>query len=101
MVILSHPMVLHKTADKQVALPGDVVTFTLRFANMTGKALRDVAIVDNLSPRLEYVEGSSRSSKETVFTVQENEAGSLILRWEAGTLAAGESAVVRFQAKVR
>jgi hypothetical protein len=68
---------------------------------MTGKALRDVAIVDNLSPRLEYVEGSSRSSKETVFTVQENEAGSHILRWEAGTLAAGESAVVRFQAKVR
>ncbi len=101
MVILDQPMVLHKSADRQVAIPGDVVTFTLRFSNMTGRPLTDVAIVDNLSPRLEFVEGSARSNKEAVFTVQENDAGSLILRWEVGTLAPGENALVRFQAKVR
>lgn len=101
MVVLDQPMVLHKSADKQVAVPGEIVTFTLRFSNMTGKPLTDVAIVDNLSPRLEFQEGSARSNKEAVFTVQENEAGSLILRWEVGTLAPGENALVRFQAKVR
>jgi hypothetical protein len=68
---------------------------------MTGRPLTDVAIVDNLSPRLEFVEGSARSNKEAVFTVQENDAGSLILRWEVGALAPGENALVRFQAKVR
>ena len=41
------------------------------------------------------------ASVEAVFTVQENDAGSLILRWEVGTLAPGENALVRFQAKVR
>lgn len=101
MVVLDQPMVLHKSADKQVAIPGEVVTFTLRFSNMTGKPLRDVAIVDNLAPRLEYLEGSARSNKEAVFTVQENAEGSLILRWEVGTLAPGENALVKFQAKVR
>lgn len=101
MVVLDQPMVLHKSADKQVAVPGEIVTFTLRFSNMTGKPLTDVAIIDNLSPRLEFQEGSARSNKEAVFTVQENEAGSLILRWEVGTLAPGENALVRFQAKVR
>lgn len=101
LIVIDQPMVLHKSADKNVAIPGEIITFTLRFSNMTGKDLRDVAIVDSLSPRLEFVEGSSRSNKESIFTLQENEAGSLILRWEVGTLSAGESALVRFQAKVR
>ncbi|MFM7541472.1 MAG: hypothetical protein ACKO9Z_17605 [Planctomycetota bacterium] len=101
LIVLDQPMVLHKSADKSVAIPGEIVTFTLRFSNMTGKDLRDVAIVDSLSPRLEFVEGTSRSNKESIFTLQENESGSLILRWELGTLSAGESALVRFQAKVR
>jgi hypothetical protein len=37
-----------------------------------------------------------------LFTTQDNEAGSVILRWQInGVLAAGQSGIVTFQAKVR
>jgi uncharacterized repeat protein (TIGR01451 family) len=96
------PLVLIKCADRPAAQVGDVVTFTLRYSNHGGRALTDVAISDSLTTRLEYVPGSARSDHEAVFTTQENEAGSLLLRWEiAGRLLPGESGAVRFQARVR
>ena len=40
---------------------------------------------------------SAKSDRDAVFTMQENEAGSLILRWEiTGRLLPGQSGVVRF-----
>ncbi len=44
-------------------------------------------ILDNLSPRLEYIEGSQTSSVINVvdaanFTATPNEVGSAVLRWE-------------------
>jgi hypothetical protein len=59
-------------------------------------------VSDSLSPRLEYVPGSAQSDRDAVFTTEQNEAGSLILRWEvSGRLAAGQGGVLRFQARVR
>ncbi len=96
------PLVLYKCADRPAAQVGDVVTFTLRYSNHGGRALTDVAISDSLTTRLEYVPGSARADHEAVFTTQENEAGSLLLRWEiAGRLLPGESGAVRFQARAR
>lgn len=96
------PLVLVKCADKQAANVGDVITFSLRYSNLGGRPITDVAVTDSLSGRLEYVEGSAQSDRDAVFTMQQNEAGSLILRWEvSGTLQPGESGRVRFQAKVR
>src|SRR5262249_19680389 len=96
------PLVLYKLADKHAAQPGDIVTFTLRYANQGGQPITDIAVTDSLSPRLEYVPGSSQADRDAVFTTQENEAGSLILRWEiSGQLQGGDSGVIRFKAKVR
>jgi uncharacterized repeat protein (TIGR01451 family) len=94
--------VLVKCADKQAAQIGDIITFSLRYSNVGGKAITDVAVSDSLSARLEYVEGSAETDRDAVFTVQRNEAGSVVLRWEiSGKLLPGESGRLRFKVKVR
>ncbi len=96
------PLVLFKWADKQSAQVGDVVTFFLKYSNVGGQPITDVAVSDSLTGRLEYVPGSAKADRDAVFTMQQNEAGSLVLRWEiGGTLQPGQSGVVSFQAKVR
>jgi uncharacterized repeat protein (TIGR01451 family) len=96
------PLVLVKCADRPCAKVGDIVTFTLRYSNHGGRPLTDVAVSDSLTPRLEYISGSARADRDAVFTSQENEAGSMLLRWEVtGKLLPGESGTVQFQARVR
>jgi uncharacterized repeat protein (TIGR01451 family) len=96
------PLVLFKWADRHAAQVGDVVTFYLKYSNQGGQPITDVAVSDSLTGRLEYVPDSSRTDRDAVFTTQENEAGSLVLRWEiSGRLLPGESGVVSFQARIR
>jgi uncharacterized repeat protein (TIGR01451 family) len=96
------PLVLVKCADRHSAQPGDVVTFTLRYSNLGGRPITDVAVSDSLSGRLEYVPGSAQSDRDAVLTLQENEAGSVILHWEVGgRLLPGDSGTLRFQVRVR
>jgi uncharacterized repeat protein (TIGR01451 family) len=96
------PLVLVKCADKHSAQPGDVVTFTLRYTNLGGRPIADVAVSDSLSGRLEYVPGSAQSDRDAVLTLQENEAGSVILHWEVGgRLLPGDTGTLRFQVRVR
>jgi uncharacterized repeat protein (TIGR01451 family) len=96
------PLVLVKCADRCSAQVGDVVTFTLRYSNHGGRPITDVAVTDSLTTRLEYVAGSAQADRPAVFTIQDNEAGSAILRWEiSGRLLPGQSGVLRFQARVR
>jgi len=96
------PLVLIKCADRACANVGDVVTFSLRYSNHGGKPMTDVAVTDSLSGRLEYVPDSAQTDREAVFTIQENEAGSVILRWEiGGVLQPGETGRIRFKVKVR
>lgn len=83
-------------------MPGDVVTFTLRYQNATRQAVTDLLLSDSLSGRLQYVPGSARSDRPTNVTTADNEAGSVIVRFEIpGPIPAGQGGVVRFQAKVR
>ncbi len=96
------PLCLFKCADKGSAQVGDVVTFTLRYSNVGGRPITDVAVSDSLSGRLEYVEGSAEADRDAVFTMQQNEAGSVILRWEiSGRLLPGQSGRLKFKARVR
>lgn len=96
------PMTLCKWADRHSAKPGDVVTFYLKYTNHSGRAISDVAVMDSLSPRLEYIPGTSKADRDAVFTTQPNEADSLQLRWEiTGKVQPGQSGVVSFQARVR
>jgi uncharacterized repeat protein (TIGR01451 family) len=96
------PLCLFKWASAQSAQVGDTVTFFLKYSNLGGRPISDIAVSDSLTGRLEYVAGSAKTDRPAVFTTQANEAGSVILRWEvSGRLLPGQNGVVSFQAKVR
>jgi uncharacterized repeat protein (TIGR01451 family) len=91
-----------KLADRQMAQPGDVVTFTIRFDNIGDLAVHDVVIVDNLTPRLEYVEDSATCDRDGQLIEEDNGEGSLVLRWELDDPLPGRTGgVVTFKARVR
>ncbi len=91
-----------KLADKSVAQPGDVVTFTIRYDNLGDLPLYDIRIIDNLTPRLQYIEDSETSDRAGRLVLQDNEEGSLILEFHFDDPLAGhEGGVVTFQARVR
>ena len=91
-----------KLASTGSARPGETVDFTLRFDNTGDQAIGNVTIIDNLTPRLEYVEGSAQASRAANFSTKANEAGSLILRWEViDPLPKGEGGLVRFKCRLR
>jgi uncharacterized repeat protein (TIGR01451 family) len=96
------PLMVYKWASVEGAKAGDVVTFYIRYVNHGGKAIRDIAVVDSLSNRLEYIPGTAKSDREAILVTQDNEAGSVSLRWEVrNPLPAGQQGVVSFQARVR
>lgn len=96
------PLVIIKWPDKCAGLVGDVITFYLKYTNHGGRPITDVAVTDSLGSRFEYVAGSARSDRESVFTTQPNAAGSVTLRWEfPGTLLPRQSGTVSFQARIR
>ena len=96
------PLLLRKWADKQAALIGEVVTFHLKYTNQGGQPITGITVSDSLTGRLEYVPGTAKTDREAIFTMKENEAGSLVLQWQiGGALLPGQSGEVVFQARVR
>ncbi len=96
------PLKIIKWPDKCGGLVGDVITFFLRFSNGGGQSITDIVVSDSLTSRYEYVPGSARTDRDTVFTTQPNDAGSLTLRWEfPGALQPGDSGIVSFQVRIR
>ncbi len=91
-----------KRVSADEAMPGEKVEFVIQFRNMGNVPIRAVSVVDSLLPRLEYVKGSARGPKGTVFTANSNVAGSTELRWDLpGSIAPGDSGYVSFEAVVR
>jgi len=91
-----------KVASTPFAEPGETVDFTIRFDNVGNQPLRRVAVVDNLAARLEYVPDTAQASVPAQFATSENEAGSLVLRWEmTEPIQPGEGGIVRFTCRVR
>lgn len=91
-----------KRVSASEAMPGEKVEFVIQFRNMGNVPIRAVSVVDSLLPRLEYVQGSARGPKGSVFTANVNEAGSTELRWDLpGSVAPGDSGYVSFEALVR
>ncbi|MEM9351889.1 MAG: hypothetical protein AAGA92_02660 [Planctomycetota bacterium] len=92
---------LVKLASCGSALPGEEIEFTLRFDNIGDRAMGNVTIVDNLTTRLAYVEGSQKSSVPAEFKTRTNGRGSLVLRWEIrDPVEPGEGGVLRFTCRV-
>jgi len=71
-----------KLVDKPTALPGDIVTFTIHYENIGDRSLYRINIVDNLTPRLEFIDGTTDSDRKGVFTVEPNGEGSVIVTFE-------------------
>jgi len=91
-----------KVASTPFAEPGDEVAFTIRFDNVGNQAIGNVTIIDNLSPRLEYIPDSAQCSLDAEFLTQPNEGDSLVIRCEvADPLEPGQGGVVRFRCRVR
>ena len=91
-----------KIANKDAAKPGEFVEFTLRFENIGDQPIGNVTILDDLSSRLRYVDGTAQSSVEADFFADLNEKGSLILRWEiTKPVYPKEFGVMRFICKVQ
>ena len=93
---------LCKVASDQMANPGDVISFTIRFDNVGEQPLKSLVVTDSLAPRLEYVEKSQQASVAANFSISPNSVGSSVLRWELENgLKPGDGGLVRFSCKVR
>jgi uncharacterized repeat protein (TIGR01451 family) len=96
------PLIIIKWPDRHGVLPGELLTWSLRFTNPGKLPINDVSVVDNLTPRFEYVPGTSKTDRDGTFTFQPNEVGSSVLRWDfTEPLQPGESGMITFQVKVR
>jgi uncharacterized repeat protein (TIGR01451 family) len=93
---------LIKQASHQLAAPGDKIRFTLRFENIGTHPLHNAVLVDSLSPRLDYIEGSQQCSLDARFDIQPNDVGSQLLEWEIeGAIAPLQTGVISFDCLVR
>lgn len=91
-----------KLASASAAKPGDEIEFTIRFDNIGNEKIGNVTILDNLTPRLEYIEGSAQCDLDFDFFTTENEGGSLLLRWEIkDPVDVEKGGVIRFRCIVR
>ncbi len=91
-----------KLADKQTARPGEIVSFRIEYENIGDRELRDVRVIDNLTPRLEYVADSGTSSRPATLDVADNGEGSVILSWSLKEPLRGKTkGAVTFKARVR
>jgi uncharacterized repeat protein (TIGR01451 family) len=99
----NHPCLrICKVASAHSAKPGETVEFTLRFDNVGDQPVGNVTIVDNLTTRLELVEGSGQCSKDAKFFTESNKEGSLILHWEiTNPINPGDGGIARFKCIVR
>lgn len=90
-----------KMADLETAVPGDVITFTIEFENLGDKELYNVRIIDNLTPRLEFIEDSGASDSKGKLAVEDNVDGSQMLTFELeGKLDGHARGTVEFRARV-
>jgi uncharacterized repeat protein (TIGR01451 family) len=91
-----------KLADRQIAAPGETVTFRIEYENTGDLPLSEVNIVDNLTPRLGYIPGSGTSSRPATFGATDNGDGSVILSWKLNEPLPGKSrGWVTFKTHVR
>jgi uncharacterized repeat protein (TIGR01451 family) len=91
-----------KLADKKTAVPGDEILFTIRYDNLGGREVHHIRVVDNLTPRLVYVDDSATSDRAGRLVLQDNGEGSQVLVWELDAPLPGKTGgVVTFKARVR
>ncbi|QDT30825.1 DUF11 domain-containing protein [Thalassoglobus polymorphus] len=95
-------LTITKVVDKSAAKPGDELTFTIRFDNIGDRPLRNVRVVDNLSPRLEYIDDSVDASLDGKLDTESNGRGSQVLSFTFDNELKGHTGGwVSFKCRVR
>ncbi|MFK7820885.1 MAG: DUF11 domain-containing protein [Planctomycetaceae bacterium] len=90
-----------KMVDLETAVPGDVLTFTIEFENIGDKELYNVRIIDNLTPRLRFIEDSAGADRKGRIIVEDTDQGTEMLIFELeGKLDGKAKGVVEFKARV-
>lgn len=97
---------ISKEASPLVAKADDVITFKIHFRNTGDKSIKDVRIIDNLTPRLVYVNGTGQISASNEsggkLSVVPNKEGSQLLEFRLEQpLRGGETGTITFKARVR
>jgi len=96
------PLHIIKWPDKECVNVGDIVTFYLKYSNTGGQPITNVVVSDSLTQRLEYVKGSTKTDRDATFTMEPNEVGSTVLRWQiTGALQPRDHGIISFQVRVR
>lgn len=91
-----------KVASRITARTDEEVEFTIRFDNLSSERIGNVTLIDNLTRRLEYIPGSSECSLKADFISQQNDGGSLMLRWEiTDPIEPLKGGIIRFKCRVR
>ena len=91
-----------KLADKEEAHQGETITFTIRYDNLGTEEAHGVRILDNLTPRLQFVEGSASSDRAGELNVTDNQEGSQLLKFELDEPLPGKTGgVITFQVIVK
>ena len=93
-----------KLADREIAQTGDTILFTIRFENTGDFDVYDVRIIDNLTPRLEYVSGTAQIDGDHPgeVVVEDNGEGSSILTFSLDSSLKGhDRGEITFEARVR
>ncbi len=91
-----------KAASHTIANSGDIVSFTIRFDNAGVKPVGNVVILDSLSPRLDYIEGSQQCSVGVRFSSEPNDVGSMVLKWEIeNPIEPSDGGAISFDCRVR
>ncbi len=91
-----------KAASHTIANSGDIVSFSIRFDNAGVKPLGNAVIIDSLSPRLNYIEGSQQCSVGVRFSAEPNDVGSMVLRWEIeDPIKPNDGGAISFDCRVR
>ena len=95
-------LLIRKTADMGVAAIDDIVTFTITYENRGDRPLTKVSIIDNLTPRLEYIAESATTDRPGKVEAEDNGEGSVVLRFILDEALPGRTkGSVTFQARVR
>ncbi len=94
-----------KEASPLVAKSGDIITFKINFRNIGDYNIHDVRIIDNLTPRLQYVEGTGQidtpGGAGGGLTAVPNREGSQTLEFTLDEpLKGGDSGTLTFNARV-
>lgn len=91
---------ISKTADKQLAQIGDIVTYRVQVRNATASPMRDVSVRDTLPPSFIYADNTAQveingSTRPITPTISGSD-----MAFNLGDLAGGASATISYRVKI-